>query len=71
MRTRKEADPGMVGIMPRPESAAKQWEYTTVLGDRGLDLNALGLDGWELVSTAAQLGDKVVFYFKRLRCPRS
>ncbi len=42
-----------------------KWEYRTVIGPRDADLNALGAEGWELVSAIPQPGDRAAYYFKR------
>jgi hypothetical protein len=45
-----------------------RWEYHTAYGNPRLaaaELNTLGAEGWELVSTAPRGGGCLLYYFKR------
>lgn len=57
--------------LPGARPAATAWEYRTVRSSGGLAiesdqaLNALGQEGWELVSVASQAPSVTIYVFKR------
>ncbi len=71
MRQKNQIDPGLVreidGLLPASIGVLQpvKWEYKSLVLERTVDLNDLGLDEWELVTVIPQPGDMAVFYLRR------